>query len=161
LNIACLFWSNFQAKSRFVFSIIKKCYFLAASQSNKEKCGVAKFSTMRNCEVYEVEVTFDEFKKIDLRVGKIVEAEQIAGSKKLLKILVDFGSDKRQAVAGLLQWYQPSELVGKKAVFLLNLQRRVMLGVESQCMILAAEDDQGNVTVLQPEKDIAEGSKVG
>jgi methionine--tRNA ligase beta chain len=108
-----------------------------------------------------MEVTFDDFKKIDLRIGRIIEAEQLAGSKKLLKILVDFGSEKRQAVAGLLQWYQPSELVGKKAVFLLNIQRRVMMGVESQCMILAAEDDQGTVTILQPDKEIVEGSKVG
>ncbi len=108
-----------------------------------------------------MEVTFDEFKKIDLRVGRIVEVDQIVGSKKLLRILVDFGTEKRQAVAGLLQWYQPSELVGKKAVFLLNLQKRVMMGIESQCMILAAEDNQGTVTILQPEKDIAEGSKVG
>lgn len=108
-----------------------------------------------------MEVTFDEFKKMDLRIGKIITAEQIAGSKKLLKIIVDFGSEKRQAVAGIFQWYPPSELIGKKALFLLNLQKRVVMGVESQCMILAAEDNQGNVTVLQPEKDIAEGSEVG
>lgn len=108
-----------------------------------------------------MEVTFDEFKKLDLRIGRIIEAEQIMGSKKLIRMIVDFGSDKKQAVAGLFQWYQPSELVGKKAVFLLNLQKRVMMGVESQCMILAAEDDKGGVTLLQPDKDLAEGSKVG
>ena len=107
------------------------------------------------------EITFAEFQKLDLRVGKIVEANQIPDSKKLIKILVDFGTEKRQAVAGLLKWYKPEELVGKKCVFLLNLQRRVLAGVESQCMILAAEDEAGNVVVLQPEKDIAEGSKIG
>ena len=107
------------------------------------------------------EISFSEFQKIDLRVGKIIEANAIPDSKKLIKILVDFGAEKRQAVAGLLKYYKPEELVGKKCVFLLNLQRRMLAGVESQCMILAAEDETGNVTVLQPEKDIAEGSKIG
>jgi methionine--tRNA ligase beta chain len=107
------------------------------------------------------EISFSEFQKIDLRVGKIIEASAIPDSKKLIKILVDFGAEKRQAVAGLLKYYKPEDLVGKKCVFLLNLQRRMLAGVESQCMILAAEDETGNVTVLQPEKDIAEGSKIG
>ncbi len=107
------------------------------------------------------EISFAEFQKLDLRIGKIVEATPISNSKKLIKIIVDFGAEKRQAVAGLLKYYQPEELVGKKCVFLLNLQRRVLAGVESQCMVLAAEDSEGNVTVLAPEKDIAEGSKIG
>jgi methionyl-tRNA synthetase len=95
-----------------------------------------------------------------LRVGKIVEANQVPKSKKLIRIIVDFGTEKRQAVAGLLQYYKPEELVGKKCVFILNLQKRMLAGLESQCMVLAAEDDQGNVVILQPEKDIAEGSKI-
>ena len=107
------------------------------------------------------EISFDEFQKLDLRIGKIIEATHIPNSKKLIKIIVDFGSEKRQAVAGLLKYYLPEELVGKKCVFLLNLQRRVLAGVESQCMVLAAEDTEGNVTVLMPEKDIVEGSKIG
>ncbi len=107
------------------------------------------------------EISFAEFQKLDLRIGKIIEATQIPNSKKLIKITVEFGSEKRQAVAGLLKWYNPEELVGKKCVFLMNLQRRVLAGVESQCMILAAEDSEGNVVVLVPEKDIAQGSKIG
>jgi methionyl-tRNA synthetase len=107
------------------------------------------------------EISFTEFQKLDLRIGKIIEATPVPNSKKLIKIIVDFGSEKRQAVAGLLKWYKPEELVGKKRVFLLNLQKRMLAGVESQCMILVAEDNEGNVTVLQPEKDIAEGSKIG
>lgn len=107
-----------------------------------------------------MEVSFEEFQKLDLRVGKIVEASQIPGSRNLIRIMVDFGSEKRQAVAGLLQWYQPQDLVSKKCVFILNLKKRKVMGVESQCMILAAEDDKGNVTVLQPENDVVEGSKI-
>ena len=107
------------------------------------------------------EISFAEFQKLDLRIGKIIEATQIPNSKKLIKITVEFGLEKRQAVAGLLKWYKPEELVGKKCVFLMNLQRRILAGVESQCMILAAEDSEGNVVVLVPEKDIAQGSKIG
>jgi methionyl-tRNA synthetase len=107
------------------------------------------------------EITFAEFQKLDLRIGKIIEATQVPESKKLIKILVDFGSEKRQAVAGLLKYYKPEELLDKKCVFLLNLQRRMLAGIESQCMVLAAEDEAGNVVVLQPEKDIVEGTKIG
>lgn len=107
-----------------------------------------------------MEISFEEFQKLDFRVGKILEANQIPDSRNLIMMIIDFGTEKRQAVAGLLQWYKPESLVGRKCAFILNLQRRKMMGVESQCMILAAEDDKGNVVVLQPEKEIAEGSKI-
>ena len=107
-----------------------------------------------------MEISFEEFQKLDLRVGKILEANQIPGSRNLIRMIVDFGSEKRQAVAGLLQHYKPETLVGRKCAFILNLQRRKMMGVESQCMILAAEDGKGSVVVLQPERDILEGSSV-
>ena len=107
-----------------------------------------------------MEISFDEFQKLDLRVGKIVEANQIPNSRNLIRMTVEFGAEKRQAVAGLLQWYKPEQLVGKKCAFILNLQRRKLMGVESQCMIFAAEDDKGNVVILQPERDIAEGSRI-
>jgi methionine--tRNA ligase beta chain len=107
-----------------------------------------------------LEISFEEFQKLDLRIGKIMEATQIPGSRNLIRLMVDFGTETRQAVAGLVQWYQPQELVGKKCLFILNLQKRKVMGVESQCMILAAEDAKGTVTVLQPEKDVAEGSKI-
>jgi methionine--tRNA ligase beta chain len=108
----------------------------------------------------KMEISFEEFQKLDLRVGKVIEANQVAGSRNLIRMIVDFGTEKRQAVAGLLQWYKPEDLVGEKYAFILNLQRRKLMGVESQCMILAAEDDKGNVVCLRPEEDIAEGSKI-
>ena len=107
-----------------------------------------------------MEISFEEFQKLDLRIGKIIEANQIPGSRNLIKMTVDFGTEKRQAVAGLLQWYKPEDLTGKKCAFILNLQRRKLMGVESQCMVLAAEDSKGNVIILQPEKDIEVGSKI-
>ena len=106
------------------------------------------------------EISFEEFQRLDLRIGKILEASQIPSSRNLIKMIVDFGAEKRHAVAGLLQYYKPEELVGKKCAFILNLQRRKLMGIESQCMVFAAEDGKGNVVLLQPEKDIAEGSKI-
>ncbi len=107
-----------------------------------------------------MEISFDEFLQLDFRIGKILEANQIAGSRNLIRMIVDFGVEKRQAVAGLLQWYKPEDLVGKKCAFILNLQKRKMMGVESQCMILAADDGKDSVVVLQAEKDISEGSRI-
>ena len=107
-----------------------------------------------------MEISFGEFQKLDLRIGKITEASQMPGSRNLIRMIVDFGTEKRQAVAGLLQYYKPEALVGKKSAFILNLQRRKLMGAESQCMVFAAEDNEGNVVLLQPERDIAEGSKI-
>jgi methionine--tRNA ligase beta chain len=110
--------------------------------------------------VSRVEIPFDDFVKFVIRIGKVEEATQIPGSRNLLKLVVDFGSEKRQSVAGLLQYYKPEELVGKKFAFVLNLQRRKLMGVESQAMVLAADDGKGSVVLLCPEKDIEVGSRV-
>lgn len=107
-----------------------------------------------------MEITFDEFKKLDIRIGEVEEAEQVPQSRNLIKLVVDFGYETRQCVAGLLNYYEPEGLVGKKFAFLMNLQRRKLMGIESQCMILAAEDNTGNVALIGPEKDIAAGSKI-
>lgn len=106
------------------------------------------------------EISFQEFQKLNLRVGEVVKAEQIAGSRNLIKMIVDFGFEKRQSVAGLLQYYKPEELTGKKFAFILNLQRKRFMGIESQCMVLAAEDEKGSVVLLKPEKDIEVGSRI-
>jgi len=108
-----------------------------------------------------MEITFHDFKKIDMRVGEVEEAEQIPESRNLIKLIVDFGFEKMQCVAGLLNYYEQKELVGKKFVFLLNMEKRKLMGIESQCMILAAEDNKGNVVLISPEKDIEVGSKIG
>jgi len=75
-------------------------------------------------------------------------------------MIVDFGFEKRQSVAGLLQYYKPEELVDKKYAFVLNLERKKFMGVESQCMVLAAEDEKDNVILIAPERDVAVGSKI-
>jgi len=110
--------------------------------------------------VVVLEISFEEFMRLDLRVGEVVEAQQIAGSRNLIRMVVNFGVEKRQSVAGLLQWYKPEELVSRKFAFILNLERKKFMGVESQCMIFAAEDREGNVVLLVPEKDVEVGSKI-
>ena len=107
-----------------------------------------------------MEITFDDFKKLDIRIGEVEAAEQVPKSKNLLKLVVDFGFEKRQCVAGILNYYEPEELVGKKFAFVINMQRRKLMGIESQCMILAAEDTMGNVALVTPERDVMSGSKI-
>ncbi len=106
-------------------------------------------------------VSFSEFKKLDIRIGEIVSAERIPGSRKLLKLKVNLGSEERQLVAGLAEHYTPEELVGKQIVVLTNLQPRKFMGVESQGMLLAAVvGEEGKPVLLTPEKKVPPGSPV-
>ena len=107
-----------------------------------------------------MDISFEDFNKLDIRIGKVEDAQQIPNSRNLIKLVVDFGSEKRQCVAGILSYYNPEDLVDKKFAFLMNLQRRKLMGVESQCMILAAEDNSGNVKLVTTERDIASGSRI-
>jgi methionyl-tRNA synthetase len=106
-----------------------------------------------------MEVPYEDFAKLELKIGKVIKVEDIPESTKLLKLTVDFGNEKRIAVAGIKQQYKPEDLLNKKFVFVTNLQRRKIMGIESQCMILAAEDN-GTIALLQPIKDVKEGSKI-
>jgi len=108
-----------------------------------------------------MEITFEDFKKIDIRIGKVENAEKVSESRNLLKIIVDFGFEKRQCVAGLQKFYEPEDLVDKKFAFVTNMQFRKLMGIESQCMILAAEDDMKNISLITCDKDISSGSRVG
>ena len=110
-------------------------------------------------------ITYDDFAKLDIRLGKIVEATRIEGSPKLLKLQVDFGDpgksgiEKRQILAGIGKKYEPEALVGKLASFIVNLEPRMLMGLESQGMILAVSDEN-NLSVLSTDKDIVPGSKI-
>lgn len=104
-------------------------------------------------------ITFDDFKKLDLRVGKIVKAEPIVGADKLLRLEVDIGSETRQLVAGIAEQYTPEALIGREIVVLVNLEPRVLKGVESQGMLLAA-DDNGTPVLLAPDREVPPGSIV-
>jgi len=106
------------------------------------------------------EVSFADFQRLEMRVGKILEAETVPNSKNLIKLQVDFGTEKRQAVAGLLNYYKPEELVGKKFVFTTNLKPIKLMGLDSNCMILAADDEKGKIVLVQTDKDIEVGSLI-
>lgn len=104
-------------------------------------------------------VSFDDFQKLDLRIGTIKSAESILGSDKLLKLVVDFGGEKRQLVAGIAKEYSPETLPGKQIVVLTNLEPRTLMGIESQGMLLAA-DIEGRPVLLMPDKIVPEGTKI-
>jgi len=104
-------------------------------------------------------VTFDEFKKMDLRVGEILKAEKVPGTDKLIKIEVNIGTEKRTMVAGVGDTYSPEELVGKKLVVIVNLKPAVIRGIESQAMLLAAEVG-GKAIIPFFDREISAGAKV-
>jgi len=108
-------------------------------------------------------IDIDYFMKVKLRVAKVLSAEPVPKSKKLLKLQVDLGEKlgKRQILAGIAQFYSPETLIGKKIVVVANLKPAKLMGEESQGMLLAAStDDMSILTVLQPTVDISEGSTV-
>ena len=105
-------------------------------------------------------VEFDGFTKLDIRIGTIIEAEKIAKTKKLLKIIVDTGLDKRTVVSGIAEYYKPEDIIGKQVSVLLNLEPRKLKGIESQGMILMAEDANGKLYFVNPDEEINEGSEV-
>ncbi|MGB9577175.1 MAG: methionine--tRNA ligase subunit beta [Candidatus Micrarchaeia archaeon] len=108
------------------------------------------------------QIVFQDFAKLDLRVAKIISAEKIAGADKLLKLTVSLGGEERTIAAGIGLHYSPEELVGKKIVVVANLAPRVIRGVESKGMLLAAvTEGESKVVLLSPEKDVPEGTRVG
>lgn len=107
-----------------------------------------------------MEISFKDFKKIELRIGLIKSVEAVEGSEKLLKLAVDFGElGERQILAGLAKNYPVDSLAGTKAVFVFNLEPRKLMGLTSQGMILAADSPEGPV-ILKPEKNAPAGSVV-
>ncbi len=106
-------------------------------------------------------IEFSDWEKIDLRVGKILEVEDIEGADKLYKFTVDIGSEKRTICAGIKEYYSKEELKGKKVIIFVNLAPRKLRGIESQGMILAAcTENETEVVLVTPEKDIEVGSRV-
>jgi methionine--tRNA ligase beta chain len=113
-------------------------------------------------------ISFEEFKKLRIQIGLIVEAERVEGTDKLLKLQVDFGPstgsgsgrEKRQIVSGIAQFYSPEQLINKQFAFVTNLEPRVIRGIESQGMILATDTGK-KIVLLKPQKKVPPGSVVG
>lgn len=106
------------------------------------------------------EVSFDDFSKMDIRIGKILKAEAVEKSKKLLKLQVDTGIDVRTVMSGIAEHFSPEAIIGKQVTLLVNLAPRKIMGIESQGMVLMASDKDGKLRMLQPSEAVAEGSKI-
>ncbi len=106
------------------------------------------------------EIEFDDFMKMDIRTGTILEAEKVAKTKKLLKLKIDTGIDQRTVVSGIAEYYDPEKIVGKQVSILVNLKPRKLRGIESQGMILMAEDKDGKLVFVAPDQQVSNGSEV-
>ena len=106
------------------------------------------------------EITIDDFDKVQIQVGEVIKCEPVPKAKKLLVSQIKIGAETRQIVSGIAKYYKPEEMVGKKVAVITNLKPCKLCGVESQGMILAAGDDEGNLSVVTVDKDIVSGSEI-
>ena len=104
-------------------------------------------------------ITYEDFAKLELKIAKVLSAERVEGSEKLLKLQVDLGTEQRQIVSGIAKAYSPEQLVGKSVVIVANLEPRMIMGLESNGMLLAASDENGQV-ILLPEHDVPPGTGI-
>ena len=110
------------------------------------------------------EITYDDFAKLDIRIGTVIAAELVPETDKLIKCTIDFGDPPaggglRTIVSGIAQWKKPEELIGRQFPYIVNLAPRMLRGVESQGMLLAASDESG-VALLNPERPVSAGTKL-
>jgi methionyl-tRNA synthetase len=105
-------------------------------------------------------ISYDDFEKLDLRVGKVIAAEKVPKADKLLNLTVDLGFEQRTILSGIAEYYKPEELVGKLVTVVANLAPRKIRGIESQGMLLMAGNDFGKLYSVGPEQDIEPGSVV-
>ena len=106
------------------------------------------------------EITYDDFMKMQFQVGEIIACEEVKKSKKLLCSQVKIGSQIKQIVSGIKQYYKPEEMVGKKVMVLVNLKPAKLAGVLSEGMLLCAEDAEGNLALVTPEKEMPSGAEI-
>lgn len=109
-------------------------------------------------------ITIDDFQKLDIRVGKVIEAKEVEGSEKLIRCVIDFGElGTRVIFSGIKKWYAPGDLVGKLLPYIVNLEARRMFGEESQGMLVAAApsvDGEEEAVLLIPDKELGPGTKI-
>src|SRR5699024_5845700 len=108
----------------------------------------------------KAQVDYDDFMKVDLRVGEVVRAEKMKNADKLLKLQLDLGKEKRQIISGIAKYYQPEELIGKKVICVTNLKPVKLRGQMSEGMVLSGEDENGNLSLATVESDLPNGSVV-
>ena len=139
-----------------------------AAQIEKLKSGLIKSAadnaaaapTPQKAPMQKPEIQFDDFAKLEMKAATVISCEKVAKADKLLKLEVDLGTEKRTIVSGIALHYTPEEMVGKQVIVVTNLAPRKMKGIESQGMILTAEDSDGKLQLLRPENGVAPGSGV-
>ncbi|WP_143960561.1 methionine--tRNA ligase [Litoribacter populi] len=121
-----------------------------------------KMNELQNASVPAMKdiIAFDDFTKLDMRVVTVLEAEKVKKSKKLLKLLVDTGLEKRTVLSGIAEHFEAGDLIGKQVTMLINLAPRKMMGIDSEGMILMAEDKDGSLRLLQPNRDTTPGASI-
>lgn len=125
-----------------------------------QKTKTANQASITNVEPQKQNISYDDFSKMDIRVGTILEAEKVAKTKKLMKLLIDTGIDKRTVVSGIAEYYEPENIIGQQVCILVNLEPRELKGIMSQGMILMAEDSDGKLRFVSPVEKSGNGSGV-
>ena len=159
LNVSDLNWNNIGSEIlNFDHVISGKAHIFSKieDQIKKLKLNNEKNNIMPQKNTIE----FDDFTKVDIRIGKVIEAENVPKSDKLLKLKVDTGLDQRTILSGISKYYSTEEILNKKVMVLINLKPRKMMGYESQGMLLLADDGDGNLSLMQPDSDISNGSVI-
>ncbi|MFR2523806.1 methionine--tRNA ligase [uncultured Alistipes sp.] len=128
---------------------------------SETKAANAAAESKQQSEPQKDTISFEDFQRMDIRVSTILEAQRVAKTKKLLRLTVDTGIDRREIVSGIAEHYTPEELVGKQVLVLVNLAPRELKGILSQGMILMAEDASGKLRLLQPDETTTNGAVVG
>jgi methionyl-tRNA synthetase len=134
---------------------------VVAQQVEKlQKTKLKNEADMTEVKAAKAEITYDDFAKLDIRIGTVLAAEKLPKSKKLLKLKIDTGIDQRTVLSGISQYFTPEELIGKQVTILVNLAPRKMMGIESEGMVLMAENASGELQLIIPEKGVKNGSEV-
>ncbi len=171
LNVEALGWDNAGVatmlesghqlgKAELLFEKIEDSV-IEAQVAKLAAAKAANEAAAKPVEPQKAEITFEEFEKLDIRIGTVLEAEKVAKTKKLLKLLVDTGIDQRTIVSGIAEHFTPEELVGRQVMVLVNLAPRELKGIESKGMILMAEDATGKLVMVPPTEPVRNGSQVG
>ncbi|MBR2451964.1 MAG: methionine--tRNA ligase [Rikenellaceae bacterium] len=171
LNVEALGWDNAGVatmleaghtlgKAELLFEKIEDSV-IEAQVAKLTAAKAANEAAAKPVEPQKAEISFDDFEKLDIRIGTVLEAEKVAKTKKLLKLLVDTGIDRRTIVSGIAEHFTPEELVGRQVMLLVNLAPRELKGIESKGMILMAEDATGKLVMVPPTEPVRNGSQVG
>jgi methionyl-tRNA synthetase len=126
---------------------------LLATKKANEAATATAAPAKENC-------SFDDFSKLDIRTGTVLEAERVPKTKKLLKLKIDTGIDKRTVVSGIAEYYNPEEIIGQHVSILVNLEPRELKGIMSQGMILMAQDADGSLKFVTPTAPVKNGSEI-